>query len=146
MTKTRFGAMLAAAGVVLVGATVADGTTRTPTLVNPPNGKEVKVGSRPTFTARTRPDATVILEVSKSRKRGRDRTIGNDAYLRVMNPKPGGKYQRRADSYPDLDSYFLNRPGTYYWQVHRINCREQKSNDPNKCTIPSKVNRIVVVE
>lgn len=144
MTKTRLGAAVIAVGAVLAGATMADGTTSTPTLVNPPDAKKVKAGSTPTFTARTRRGATVILEVSTSPRRGADGTIGADAYLRTMNNKGGGRYQRKADSYPDLDTYFLNRPRTYYWQVHRINCRDKKSTDPKKCAIASRIRKLVV--
>ena len=33
----------------------------------------------------------------------------------------GGRFSHRA-RYWDLPAFWLNRPGVYYWQAHRISC------------------------
>jgi hypothetical protein len=108
-----------------------------PTLSSPTNGKTVKKGGKLTFKAKldSASEASgVFVLVSKSKKVGADGLISDDMYMRTMKRK-GGSYTNTVEKYPALSSWFLNRPGKYYWQAYAIDC----SDGTDDCNIESKI-------
>lgn len=140
--RRRMAAALIAGVTVATGAAAAHGAGAGPRAVAPKQGKSIKQGTQITFKVRSSKAGTVILEVSKSRRTGADGTIAGDEYLRKMVAKGKGLYSKKADAYPDWQAYFLNKPGTYYWQAHRINCKDAHSN--KDCAIEGPVRKLVV--
>lgn len=88
----------------------------------PKAGATVDVGSRPTFSGRFKGPGQIYVYVSKSRKRDADGLIGKDAMIQRARKKDG-RFKTRAKFF-DFPAFWLNTPGTYYWQAHRINCAE----------------------
>lgn len=113
---------------VCASGAVAVGAAKGPSPRSPKNNKSYKKGTRFTFQVKSTGSGAVFLKVSKSKKRGKDGTLRSDVYFRKMARKKGTKtiYRKKAESYPALDDYFLNRRGKYYWQAYRINCSAQK--------------------
>lgn len=111
-----------------VSASVALAATKhgiTPKTPKP--GATVEVGSRPVFKGRFAGPGQIYVYVSRSRKRDKDGLIGKDAMIQRAKRK-GNTFRTRAKFF-DFPAFWLNKPGTYYWQAHRINCGE----DGNDC-------------
>ncbi len=106
---------------------------------SPSSGKTVKKGGKLTFKAKLDPASEasgVFVLVSKSKKTGADGLISDGMYMRTMQLS-GGSYTNTVEKYPALTSWFLNRPGTYYWQAYAIDC----SDGTDDCNIESRVRR-----
>jgi hypothetical protein len=88
----------------------------------PKPGAKVERGSRPTFRGRAVGAGSVWVYVSRSRKTGRDGLIRHEAMIGRARRKGRG-FTARA-RYFDYPRFWLNSPGTYYWQAHRVNCGE----------------------
>ena len=111
------------AGLAFAVPAVADAATKNGiTPVAPKAGKTVDTGSRPTFKVRSKGKGTVWVAVSKSAKKDKDGVIksSEDTFFKRMRKK-GGLYQVRATFF-DYPEFWLNSPGTYYWQAYRIDC------------------------
>jgi hypothetical protein len=93
----------------------------------PKPGATVKVGSKPTFKGRVSGDGVVYIYVSDSKRKDKNGLIAHDALIQKAKRK-GASFTARAKFF-DYPGYWLNSPGTYYWQAHRINCGE----DGNDC-------------
>ncbi len=130
MMMTRHLRAIAVATTIAVGASgaIAVGATKGPSPRSPKHNKSYKAGKRFTFQVRSTQPGAVFLKVSKSKKKGKDGTLRNDVYFRKMGRKKGTKtlYTKKAEGYPALKSYFLNKRGKYYWQAYRIDCSAQK--------------------
>jgi hypothetical protein len=100
------------------------------TPVAPSNGKIQHRGVPFTFKVRATTDTGVFLKVSKSKKLGADGTLASNVYFRSMSLN-GGLYTKKVERYPALTSFFLNRPGRYYWQAYRIECPIDGGEDCN---------------
>jgi hypothetical protein len=99
-------------------AAFAGGSGITP--VAPKGGDTVRVGSRPTFKLRVRGRGAVFVRVCKSRKRDKHGLICHrESFGRAK--KKGKLYVYKAPFF-DYPSFWLNSPGTYYWQAARISC------------------------
>ena len=111
------------AGLAFAVPAVADAATKNGiTPVTPKAGKTVDAGSRPVFKVRSKGKGTVWVAVSKSAKRDKDGVIksSEDTFFKRMR-KQGGLFQVRATFF-DYPEFWLNSPGTYYWQAYRIDC------------------------
>jgi hypothetical protein len=95
------------------------------TPVAPKAGATVKAGVAFTFKAKAKGGGTVWLHVCKSKKKKKDGTICNTALIAQMKKKDG-VYRHTTKTY-SFPSHWLNTPGTYYWQVHRIKCEGSTS-------------------
>jgi hypothetical protein len=111
-------AILAGTVAVPVPAATRHGVTP----VAPKAGAKVKAGSRPTFRGRAGGQGSVWVYVSRSSKRNKDGLIRHDAMIQRAKRK-GSAFTVKA-KYFDYPRFWLNRPGTYYWQAHRVNCGE----------------------
>ena len=111
------------AGLVLGTPAIADAATKNGiTPVTPKAGTTVKTGTKPTFKVRVRGKGTVWVAVSKFNKRDKDGVIKStsDTFFKRAKKK-GSLFQVRA-TYFDYPEFWLNSPGTYYWQAYRIDC------------------------
>jgi hypothetical protein len=91
----------------------------------PQAGSTVAVGSRPTFKVRVKGPGQVWVQVCKSPRRDKDGVICNKELIAQAH-KRGGVFQVKARLF-NYPQYWLNSPGTYYWQAHRIFCNGTSS-------------------
>ena len=115
-------AVLVSAGVLTAGLTgVAAAAGKNGIRpVSPKQGSTVPVGKSPTFKMRVRGPGQVWVFVCKSAKKKKDGTICNRPSIGPAH-KHGGLYTYKPGFY-DYPKFWLNTPGTYYWQAHRIDC------------------------
>jgi hypothetical protein len=140
MTPPRLLAGALAAGVLLaVGAPSASAqTAKGITVVSPKSGASVAAGERPTFKMRVRGSGQVWVHVCKSRAKDGDGVICSDESIGRASKK-GGTHQYKPKFF-DFPEFWLNSPGTYYWQAHRIDC----AGNPNDCRQEGPVIRFSV--
>jgi hypothetical protein len=62
----------------------------------------------------------VYVYVCKSRKKDKDGLICHEEAIKRAKKK-NGKFSVKFD-YFNFPEFWLNSPGTYYWQAHRIAC------------------------
>jgi len=117
-------ALLAAFAVV---APALAATKNGVTPQTPGQGAKVAEGTRPTFKGKVKGPGSVFLHVSKSKKTDGDGVIGNKELIAQARVKQG-RFSHKARFF-DFPEFWLNTPGTYYWQAHRIQCGE----DGNDC-------------
>ena len=98
-----------------VATTAASGIT----VVSPKSNAKVPTGGPLTFKMRVRGAGQVWVHVSKSKKKDSDGVIDNDAAIGRAKKK-NGVFQYKVKLF-DFPTFWLNTPGTYYWQAHRIN-------------------------
>jgi hypothetical protein len=118
---------LIVSGLLLASARAAGAAS--PKLLAPGNGATVARGSQPIFKARdTDPNARryrVFVTISRSKKLDRDgdlvqtRSSGTFASMR-RSGRYGFTYKPPSYSFP---TWFMQAPGTYYWQAFHIDCR-----------------------
>jgi hypothetical protein len=114
--------LLALVAVLALAAPAAAATRSGITPQAPSAGAVVEEGSRPVFKGRVTGRGSVWVHVSTSRKADDEGVIGNDQMIQRARRKKGGfRVQARYFNYP---GFWLNTPGTYYWQAHRIACGE----------------------
>src|SRR5215207_3724275 len=116
------------AGVVLLLAPAASAqSARGITVVSPKGGATVAAGSQPTFKMRVKGPGQVWVHVCKSKKKDADGVICTEESIGRAKKK-GRTYQYKPRMF-DFPEFWLNSPGTYYWQAHRIDC----AGDPSDC-------------
>jgi hypothetical protein len=118
MTLRSLAAMLCA-GALLAGASPALAASGI-TPLSPKSGSTVPAGQSPTFKMRVKGAGQVWVHVCKSKKKNSDGVICSDESIGRATKK-GGVFQYKPKFY-DYDEFWLNSPGTYYWQAHRIQC------------------------
>ncbi len=111
--------VLALASPALTPAAAKNGVTP----LTPKSGTTVEQGSRPLFKVRSTGKGTVWVVVSKSRKRDKEGVIKSNSktFFKQAKRKSGSTFQVKA-SFFDFPEFWLNSPGTYYWQAFRIDC------------------------
>ena len=121
LLRSRRMAVTAASLTLAVTAPLAVAATKNGiTPLAPKAGSTVKVRTRPTFKMRVKGPGQVWVHVCKSAKRNNDGVIC-DKEMIAQAHKRNGIFQVRAKFF-DYPQFWLNSPGTYYWQAHRINC------------------------
>lgn len=115
-----FGAALALA-LAAAPATAAAATKNGITPLAPKAGGTVAKGKSATFRMRVVGKGPVYVHVCKSAKKSqKDGTICFKATIGKATRHNGVvSYTQRTYDFP---TYWLNVPGTYYWQAHRIDC------------------------
>jgi hypothetical protein len=116
MRRVLLPAVLAALALFPAGVLARGGITP----VSPKRGDSIPAGKRPTFKMKVSGPGKVFVHVCKSRRRGADGLICKD-WIGRARKKSGRRYEYKAP-YFDFPAFWLNRPGTYYWQAHRIAC------------------------
>src|SRR5262245_14478627 len=133
IARTAIGSLLAAF-VIAAPAQAASGITP----LSPRSGATVPVGESPTFKMRVKGSGTVWVHVCKSRKKNRDGVICNKESIGQAR-KRGGVYSYKPQFF-NFDEFWLNTPGTYYWQAFRIHCETGQSD----CRQESAITRFKV--
>jgi hypothetical protein len=113
--------LLIALAALLAVPTVAFGATKhgiTPT--SPKAGATIPVGQRPTMKGRVKGPGQVYVHVCKSKRKDDDGLICSDEAIKRAKKK-NGKFSVKLPFF-DFPEFWLNTPGTYYWQAHRIAC------------------------
>jgi hypothetical protein len=111
----------AVAAAALLVPTVAFAATKNGiTPVAPKAGGKIPSGKAPTFKMKVSGPGTVWVHVCKSKKKDSDGVICSDESIGRAKKK-GGVFQYKPKFY-DYAQFWLNTPGTYYWQAHRIDC------------------------
>jgi hypothetical protein len=113
--------LILATAALLAVPTVALAATKngiTPT--SPKAGKTIAVGKRPTMKGRVSGPGQVYVHVCKSKKKDADGLICTKEAIQRAKKK-GGKFSVKLKFF-DFPEFWLNSPGTYYWQAHRIAC------------------------
>jgi hypothetical protein len=132
-------ALLALAGATAVAAYAATRHGVTP--VTPKSGDTVPAGESPTFTVRARGGGEVYVHVCRSKAKRADGLICSmESVGRATRGKRG--LYRYTPTFHDFPGFWLNRPGTYYWQAHRIRCEKRRTRD---CRQEGPVSSIRVV-
>jgi hypothetical protein len=104
--------------VLAVPASAATKNGITP--LAPKAGTSVPSGQSPTFRMRVKGPGQVWVHVCKSKARDTDGVICTDESIGRARKRNG--VFRYKPKFFDFPSFWLNSPGTYYWQAHRIAC------------------------
>jgi hypothetical protein len=116
---------IALAAMVVMAVPAFASTKHGVTPQSPKSGTAVPAGVAFTFKAKVKGAGTVWLHACKSKKKRKDGTICSTALIAQMK-KQDGVYRHRTKTY-SFPEHWLNSPGTYYWQVHRIKCEGSTS-------------------
>ena len=116
---TGAGALAAlVAGAVPAAAPAATKNGITPK--RPKAGATVAEGSRPTFRFNVKGAGTLWVHVCTSRKRDSEGLICTEGM--ISQAKRKGSTGSIKAKFFDFETFWLNAPGTYYWQAFRIDC------------------------
>jgi hypothetical protein len=92
----------------------------------PKAGTSVPAGKAATFRMRVSdPGAGVFMHVCKSNKRDKQGMICKKATILQAKKRKGVFVAKQT--FFDFPAFWLNNPGTYYWQAYRIECRSGSS-------------------
>jgi hypothetical protein len=118
--SARLTIALLVAGLLAVPATASAATKHGITPLAPKAGKSVPAGKSPTFKLRAKGPGQVWVHVCKSKHKDSDGLICNTESIGRAHKK-GGSFRYKPKFF-DFPQFWLNSPGTYYWQAHRISC------------------------
>jgi hypothetical protein len=93
--------------------------------LSPKAGSSVPAGKAPTFRGKVRGKGSVWVFVCKSPRRNAKGLICSTEMIRKARRTGGHGFEVKARMY-DYPGFWLNRPGTYYWQAHRIRCARDR--------------------
>jgi len=98
------------------------------TPLTPKAGGKVAAGKSATFRMRVKGKGKVFVHVCKSSHKAKvDGTICSKATIGQASQHNGVySYTQKFYDYP---TFWLNRPGTYYWQAYRIECLPGSTSD-----------------
>jgi hypothetical protein len=128
LSSTRVARTLAltAFTALALAGTAAAATKNGITPLAPKAGTSVPSGKAATFRMRVNdPGAGVFMHVCKSKKKDKEGMICKKATI-LQAKKKKGAFQAKQTFY-DFPAFWLNNPGTYYWQAYRIECRSGSS-------------------
>jgi hypothetical protein len=92
----------------------------------PKAGTSVPAGKAATFRMRVSdPGAGVFMHVCKSNKRDKQGMICKKATILQAKKRKGVFVAKQT--FFDFPAFWLNNPGTYYWQAYRIECHSGSS-------------------
>jgi hypothetical protein len=118
--SARLTLTLVAAGLLLLPSGAFAATKHGITPLAPKAGNSVPAGKSPTFKMRVRGKGQVYVHVCKNKKKRKDGRICFKADIGRAHKKGGiFRFKPRYYSFP---TFWLNTPGTYYWQAFRIAC------------------------
>jgi hypothetical protein len=113
--------LLLALIALLAVPTVAFGATKhgiTPK--SPKAGATIPTGKGVTIKGRVKGPGQVYIHVCKSKKKDSTGVICDNADIKKAKKK-NGKFSAKMKFF-DFPEFWLNSPGTYYWQAFRIQC------------------------
>jgi hypothetical protein len=118
--SARLTLSLLISGLLVLPASATAATKNGITPLAPKAGKSVPAGKSPTFKMRVKGKGPVYVHVCKSKKKKSDGRICSEAD--IGKAKKNGSTRRFTPKYYDFPDFWLNSPGTYYWQAFRIAC------------------------
>jgi hypothetical protein len=129
VTRTLFpAAALAALLFVLALAGSASAATKNGiTTVAPKGGASVPAGKSPVFRMRVNGPGQVWVHVCKNKRKNADGLICATNPLSIGRAKKrNGVFEFKPKLYR-FDAFWMNNPGRYFWQAHRIACNSDAS-------------------
>ena len=126
MSARRITLLLLAVALVLPTAAYA-ATKHGVTPTSPKAGSTVAVGSTPTYKGKFKGSGPIYVHVCKSKKKDKEGLICHTAD--IGKAKKHGKRFSYKPTFYDYPEFYLNTPGTYYWQAHRIACEHGNIKD-----------------
>jgi hypothetical protein len=118
---------LALAVTLALAAPAVAATKHGVTPIAPKANSSVPTGQSPTFRFRAKGGGTAWVHVCASRKRDSDGVICHEADIGQAK-RSKGVYKLKPKFF-DFPEFWLNTPGTYYWQAHRIKCERGNLRD-----------------
>lgn len=118
MRRLVIALVLVPLGLCAPAAAAAEKNGITP--LSPKAGASVEKGKSPTFRGKVVGPGTVWVHVCRSARRRADGTICSTASIGEASTRAG--LFRFRPKFFDYGSFWLNVPGTYHWQAHRIDC------------------------
>jgi hypothetical protein len=118
--SARLTLLLVLAGLLAVPTAASAATKNGITPLAPKAGSSVPAGKSPTFKMRVSGPGQVWVYVCKSKKKKAQGTICDRPGIGRARKKAGiFQFKPKFFDYP---AFWLNTPGTYYWQAYRISC------------------------
>ena len=114
---------LAVALVLVTAGSAVAATKHGITPLAPKAGTSVPAGKSPVFRMRVKGPGHVWVHVCKSKRRNSAGVICNKISIGQAKKK-NGVFEYKPEFF-DYDGFWLNNPGRYYWQAHRISCNSQ---------------------
>lgn len=131
--------LCAAMATVAVAKTKHGITPKTPKA-----GAVVPAGSGLFFTGKVKGKGTMFVRVSKKKKRYRDGVIGKGVDITsAKRNRKKGTFLAIAEKFT-FPTYYLNTPGTYYWQAYKIDCIRTNRGDRLDCLQEGPVQKFIV--
>lgn len=126
--RRRVAAVAALTALVAAPAYALAASKNGVTPTSPKAGAGVPKGRAATFKGRVEGPGPVFVHVCKSAKKSAKEGVicTKQAIGRAKKKNGGFSYRQKVYAF---DAYWLNRPGTYYWQAHRILCENGDTND-----------------
>ena len=113
------------AALILAGPAAA-ATKNGITPLAPKAGTSVPSGKAASFRMRVSdPGAGVFMHVCKAKKKDKEGMICKKATILQAKKRKGVFVAKQT--FFDFPAFWLNNPGTYYWQAYRIECRSGSS-------------------
>ena len=125
--SARLTLALIIAGSLAIPSAASAATKHGITPLAPKAGSSVPAGKSPTFKMRVRGKGTVWVHVCKSKKKSKDGRICHRADIGQARKR--GRIFRFKPKFFDFPAFWLNTPGTYYWQGFRIACEAGNLSD-----------------
>jgi hypothetical protein len=95
--------------------------------VSPKRGDTVPAGKSVTFKMNIRGDHSgVFVHICRSKQQNRVGMICHSPVIGQARKKRGVRFEYKAKLY-DYPEFWLNTPGTYYWQAYRTYCKTTTS-------------------
>lgn len=117
LTRT---ALLAVLLTLALASAAPAATKHGVTPLAPKAGSSVPAGESPTFRMRAKGGGQVWVHVCTSRKKNRTGVICIDSSIGRAK-RSNGVFKFKPE-FADFPEFWLNTPGTYYWQAFRIKC------------------------
>jgi hypothetical protein len=114
---------IALAALPMAGSAAA-ATKNGITPLAPKAGTSVPAGKSPVFRVRAKGPGQVWIHVCESNKKDRSGVICSKASIGRAKKKRNRVFEYKPTFY-DYPAFWLNQPGTYYWQAFRISCNSQ---------------------
>ncbi len=112
--------------LTLLLAVPASASAAAPKLLKPKAGAALAVGSEPTFKVRDGSAAAkkykIYITIGTSRKRTKNGDLKRTSIGTFTSTKRKGNVFSYTPEDYSFDTWFMNRPGTYYWQAFHIDC------------------------
>jgi len=106
--------------LLVLPASASGATKHGITPLAPKAGKSVPTGKSVTFTVRVKGKGKVFIHLCKAQKKNKNGVLCPKAPL--GRAKKNGSRYRYTSKFADFPAFWLNNPGTYYWQAHRVAC------------------------